>query len=68
MKYIETRCKKAIAVQTVPTDFGRHTLLRLLHSQLDELLDHQSEVVLFGLATGLRQSNVLRLERWQVIF
>lgn len=33
---------------------------------LDELPEHQREVVLFALATGLRQSNVLRLEWSQV--
>ena len=33
---------------------------------LDELPEHQREVVLFALATGLRQRNVLRLEWGQV--
>ncbi len=33
---------------------------------LDELPEHQREVVLFALATGLRQGNVLRLEWSQV--
>lgn len=33
---------------------------------LDELPEHQREVVLFALATGLRQRNVLRLEWEQV--
>jgi len=33
---------------------------------LDELPDHQRDVVLFALATGLRQSNVLRLEWSQI--
>lgn len=33
---------------------------------VDELPEHQREVVLFALATGLRQSNVLRLEWSQV--
>ena len=33
---------------------------------LDELPSHQREVVLFALATGLRQSNVLKLEWAQV--
>ena len=33
---------------------------------LDELPEHQREVVLFALATGLRQSNVLKLEWRQV--
>jgi len=33
---------------------------------LSELPEHQREVVLFALATGLRQSNVLRLEWGQV--
>jgi len=33
---------------------------------IDELPEHQREVVLFALATGLRQSNVLRLEWTQV--
>ncbi len=33
---------------------------------LDELPGHQREVVLFALATGLRQSNVLRLEWSQI--
>ncbi len=33
---------------------------------LDELPEHQREVALFALATGLRQSNVLRLEWGQV--
>lgn len=33
---------------------------------LDELPEHQRDVVLFALATGLRQSNVLRLEWSQV--
>lgn len=33
---------------------------------LDELPEHQRELVLFSLATGLRQSNVLRLEWGQV--
>jgi integrase len=33
---------------------------------IEELPEHQREVVLFALATGLRQSNVLRLEWGQV--
>lgn len=33
---------------------------------LDELPEHQRDVVLFALATGLRQSNVLRLEWSQI--
>jgi len=33
---------------------------------LDELPEHQREVVLFALATGLRQRNVLRLEWGQI--
>jgi integrase len=33
---------------------------------LDELPEHQRELVLFSLATGLRQSNVLKLEWGQV--
>jgi integrase len=35
-------------------------------SLLDQLPEHQREFVLFALATGLRQSNVLRLEWGQV--
>jgi integrase len=33
---------------------------------LDELPEHQREVVLFALATGLRQGNVLKLEWSQI--
>jgi integrase len=47
---------------------SRERSLTVLHAKslLDELKEHQREMVLFSLATGLRQSNVLRLEWAQV--
>jgi integrase len=47
---------------------GRDRSLTFSHAKslLDELPEHQREVALFALATGLRQSNVLKLEWSQV--
>jgi len=47
---------------------SRERSLTVSHAKrlLDELKEHQREMVLFSLATGLRQSNVLRLEWGQV--
>ncbi len=47
---------------------SRERSLTVSHAKclLEELKEHQREMVLFSLATGLRQSNVLRLEWGQV--
>lgn len=59
---------KAPKVKLFKESAGRERALTPVQAQrlLDELPDHQREFVLFALATGLRQRNVLRLEWSQV--
>jgi integrase len=56
--YVELFPESAGRVRWITADQARHLL--------DELPEHQRDMVLFALATGLRQANVLHLEWHQV--